>query len=399
LLPPDNPSIAVLPFQNMSDDPGQEYFADGIVEEIITALCRIHWLFVIARNSSFTYKGRAVDVRQVGRDLGVRYVLEGSVRKSGSRVRVTVQLIEADTGHHIASEKYDRDLSDLFELQDEIAVTIAGAMEPELLKFERNRIVSRPQRNFDAYDLYQRGMWHHYRHTKADNIEAQNYFRRALAIDPHYSQATAALSLAICNSAYLNWSNDPERSYGDAFELAERAIALDFRDPASHFVMGLVCMWTSRFDRSMVEMREAIKLNPSFAGAYCILGYMHVYAAHPAEAIPVVEQGIRLSPNDPRLFLWLPALALAHYQLRHYEQAVEIGQRAWDLNRNWPVGLRIAVAGLGQLGHVEEAQAALVNLRKADTNLAFTESILKRVYRDRPGIDHFLEGLRKAGFE
>jgi adenylate cyclase len=324
---------------------------------------------------------------------------EGSVRKSGSRVRVTVQLIEADTGHHIASEKYDRDLSDLFELQDEIAVTVAGAVEPELLKFERNRIASRPQRNLDAYDLYQRGMWHHYRHSKADNIEAQTYFRRALAIDPHYSQATAALGLAICNAAYLNWSNDPERSYADAFELAERALALDSRDPASRFVMGVVCMWTSRFERSAVEMREAIKLNPSFAAAYCLLGVTHVYAGHPAEAIPVVEQGIRLSPNDPRLFLWLPGLAVAHYQLRHYEQAVEIGQRAWDLNRTWPSGLRIAVAGLGQLGRMKEVQAALVDLKKTDTNLAFTEGIIRRLYRDRLGIDHFLEGLRKAGFE
>jgi adenylate cyclase len=399
LAVPDKPSIAVLPFQNMSGDPQQEYFADGMVEEIITAMCRMRWLFVIARNSSFTYKGRAVDVKQVGRDLGVRYVLEGSVRKSGARVRVTVQLIETDTGHHLAREKYDRNLSDLFELQDEIAITIAAAIEPELLKFERNRIASRPRQNLDAYDLYQRGVWHHYRHTKDDNIEAQAYFHRALAIDPHNCQAMAALGLAMCNSALRNWSDDPERCYADAFELTQRAIALDSRDPAARFVMGLVCMWTSRFDRSMAETREAIKLNPSFAAAYCNLAFIHTYAGRPNEAIALAEKGIRLSPNDPRLFIWLPALAAAHYQLRHYEQAVEIGQRAWDLNRNWEAGLRLVVAGLGQLGRIKEAQAALVNLKKFDTNLAFTEDRLGRLYRDQAGIDHYLEGLRKAGFE
>jgi adenylate cyclase len=396
---PDKPSIAVLPFQNMSGDPEQEYFADGIVEEILTALCHMRSLFVIARNSSFIYKGRAVDVKQVGRELGVRYVLEGSVRKSSSRVRVTAQLIEADTGHHLVAEKYDRSLSDLFELQDEIASTIAGAIEPELLKFERNRIASRPEQNLDAYDLYQRGVWHHYRHNKADNIEAQRYFRRALSIDPHYPQATAALGLAICNSAIWNWSDDPEECYAEAFELAQRAITLDPRDPTAHFVMGLVCMWTSRFDRSMAEMKEAIKLNPSFAAAHCILGHMHVYAGHPEEAVPLVEKGMRLSPSDPRLFMWLPALAAAHYQLRHYEQAVELGRNAWGLNRYWRAGLLNVVAGLGQLGRVEEAQAALVDLKKLGANLAFVEDTLKRLYRDRAGIDHFLEGLRKGGLE
>jgi len=269
---PDKPSIAVLPFNNMSGDPDQEYFSDGVVEEITTALARMHWLFVIARNSSFTYKGRAVDVKQVGRELGVRYVLEGSVRRSGSRVRVTAQLIEADTGHHLAAETYDRELADLFELQDEIATTIAGAIEPEMLKYERNRIASQPRHDQDAYELFQRGQWHHYRHTKADNIEAQDSFRRALAIAPEYQQAMAALGLALCNAAYLNWSDDPERCYREAFELAQRAITLEPRDPAAHFVMGLVCMWTSRFDRSMAEMKEAIKLNPSFAAAYCVLG-------------------------------------------------------------------------------------------------------------------------------
>ena len=193
----DRRAIAVLPFANFSGDPEQEFFADGITEDIITMLAGWRAFPVIARNSTFTYKGKTVDIKKVGEELGVRYVLEGSVRKSGRRVRVTAQLIQADTGHHIMAERYDRDLTDLFELQDEITHAIAGAIEPELLKFERERIAERPQHSEDAYELYQRGVLHHYRQNKADNIEAQAYFRRALAIDPQYPQATAALSIAV----------------------------------------------------------------------------------------------------------------------------------------------------------------------------------------------------------
>src|SRR5439155_17658749 len=177
------------------------------------------------------------------------------------------------------------------------------------------------------------------------------------------------------------------------------SITLEPRDPVAHFVMGFVCMWTSRFVRSMAEMKVAIELNPSFAAAHCILGHMHIYAGYPKEAIPLVEKGIRLSPSDPRLFMWLPALAAAHYQLRDYEQAVDTGRRAWDLNRNWPAGLRYVVAGLAQLGRIEEARVALTDLKGLDSNLAFVEGNLKRLYRDRVGVDHILEGLRKAGFE
>jgi adenylate cyclase len=207
---PDKPSIAVLPFTNMSGDPEQEYFADGLTEDIITMLAGWRAFPVIARNSTFTYKGKAVDIQTVGRELRARYVLEGSVRKSGGRVRVTAQLIEADTGHHLSAERYDRDLEDLFDVQDEIVKAIVGAIEPELLKFERNRIADRPQHNEDAYELYQRGMWHHYRHSREDNLKAQDLFRRTLDIDAQYPQATAALAIAVLNAAYLGWAQDTE---------------------------------------------------------------------------------------------------------------------------------------------------------------------------------------------
>ena len=395
----DRRAIAVLPFANFSGDPEQEYFADGITEDIITMLAGWRAFPVIARNSTFTYKNTHVDIKSVAHDLGVRYVVEGSVRKSGHRVRITAQLIQADTGHHIIAERYDRDLTDLFELQDEIASTIAGAIQPELLKFERDRIADQPQQNEDAYEFYQRGMWHHYRYSKGDNAEAQVFFRKALAIDPEYPQATAALAIAVLNAAYLGWATDIDGNYAEAYQLGQQAVGLDARYPNARYALGAVCMWTSRSEQAIVQFQEAIKLNPSFAAAHCILGQMYLYGGRPEEAIAQAEKGIRLSPNDPRLFTWLPALAGAHYQLRHYREAVEVGRRAWALNRNWPAGLRYVVAGLAQLGLTEEAQAPLAELKALDPNLAFVEGILTRLYSDRAGVDHFLEGLRKAGFE
>ena len=392
-------AIAVLPFANFSGDPEQEFFADGITEDIISMLAGWRAFPVIARNSAFTYKGKTVDVKKVGEELGAHYVVEGSVRKSGRRVRVTAQLIQADTGHHIMAERYDRDLIDLFELQDEIVTAIAGRIEPELLKFERERIAERPQHNEDAYDLYQRGVWHHYRYSKDDNREAQRLFRAALGIDPQYPQALAALSIAVCNAGYLAWAEDAEANYIEAYDLAQRAVALDPRYPAARFVLGLICMWTSRLHRAAAEFRQAISLNLSYSAAYVLLGQTFTYQGQPEEAIPLVQKGIRLSPTDPRLFISLGVLAGAHYQARQYEKAIEIGRRSWTLSRNWPVGLRYVVAGLAQLGRVEEAQSALTELKRLDPDLAYVEGLLTRLYPDREGIDHILDGLRMAGFE
>jgi adenylate cyclase len=395
----DRRAIAVLPFVNFSGDPEQEFFADGITEDIISMLAGWRAFPVIARASTFTYKGKTVNIKKVGEELGVRYVLEGSVRKSGRRVRVTAQLIQAVTGHHIMAEKYDRDLTDLFELQDEITHAIAGAIEPELLKFERERIAERPQLSEDAYELYQRGMSHHYRNSKADNIEAQAYFRRALAIDSQYPQAAAALAIMVLNAAFLGWAESAEANFAEAYELGQRAATLDPRFPNAHYALGLVCMWTQRRDRAITEFEEAIRLNPSFAAAHVQLGQVFLYAERPEEAIAQAEKGFRLSPTDPRLDRWLPALAGAHYLLRHYTEAVEAGRRSWSLNRNWPHGLRYVVAGLAQLGRIEEAKAALVELKRMDADLAYSAGVLRRVYTDAAAVDHILDGLRKAGLE
>ena len=395
----DRRAIAVLPFVNFSGDPEQEFFADGLTEDIISMLAGWRAFPVIASASTFTYKGKTLDIKTVGQELGARYVLEGSVRKSGRRVRVTAQLIQAYTGHHIMAERYDRDLTDLFDLQDEITHAIAGAIEPEILKFERERIAERPQLREDAYELYQHGMSHYYRNTKADKAEAQAYFRRALAIDPQYPQAIAALSIVVCQMAFLGWADDAEGNYVEAYELAQRAIALDARYPNSHFALGLVCIWTSRSDRAVAAFQEAIRLNPSFAAAHVLLGQMYLYAGRRQEAMERVEKGIRLSPSDPRLYIWLGPLAGAHYQMRHYAEAVEAGRRSWTLNRNWPHGLRYVVAGLAQLGKVEEAQAPLAELKQMDANLEYSASVFRRNWPNPADVDHLLDGLRKAGFE
>jgi tetratricopeptide (TPR) repeat protein len=353
---------------------------------------------VIARNSTFTFKGQTVDVKKVGQELGARYVVEGSVRKSGHRVRVTAQLIQTDTGHHIMAERYDRDLTDLFELQDEIVRTIAGAIQPELLKFERDRIAELPQHNEDAYAFYQHGMWHHYRQNKADNTKAQEYFRRALEIDPEYPQATAALSIALCAAGYLGWSDNAERNYEESVDTAQRAVALDSRYPNAHFALALISMWLGRNDRAAAEFKEAIKLNPSFAAAHAVLGAVLNFQGESEEGVASVEKGIRLSPSDPRLFIWLSGLAAAHYQLRHYSEAVEIGRRSWTLNRNYITGLTYVVAGLAQLERTEEAHAALSDLKKRDPKLVALRTTVQ-LYQNQAGIDHLLDGLRKAGFE
>jgi tetratricopeptide (TPR) repeat protein len=295
--------------------------------------------------------------------------------------------------------RYDRDLTDLFELQDEIVGTIAGAIEPELLKFERERIAEQPQHNEDAYQFYQRGMWHHYRQNKANNVEALACFRRVLAIEPQYPQATAALSIALSSAAMNGWADHADAGFEEAYDLAQKAVSLDPRYPNAHFALGLVCMWTSRPNRAIAAFEEAINLNPSFAAAHVLLGQMYLYRSRLDDAIRLAEKGIRLSPSDPRLFIWLPALAGAHYRLGKYAQAVEIGRRSWTLNRNWPAGLTYVVAGLAQLGRIDEAEAALTDLRTLDANFSFVRTTLRRLYTDQAGIDHILDGLRKAGFE
>lgn len=391
-------SIVILPFDNLGRDPAQQYLADGITEDVTSNLSRFTDMLVVSRNTAFTYRERPRDTRRIGRELGVRYVLEGSIRRSGKRVRINVQLIDAEADTHLWAERFDSRAFDLPELQDDVTVAIAGAIEPELLKTERNRIASRPANSENAYELYQRGLWHFYRYTKKDSVKAQALFQHALALDAQYLQPTTQLAITLCNAAYLGWADDAKLNYAEAYDLAQRAVSLDGRYPPAHFALGLVCMWTHRPDRAMSSLREAINLNPSYAAAHVLLGQMHLYRGHPEEAIALAERGIRLSPKDPRLFIWLPTLSGAYYQTGRYAQAIEAGRRSCMLNRNWPAGLRYVVAGLAQLGRIEEAQLALEELRLLNPDFAFVEGNLRRLYVNPAAVDHILEGLRAAGW-
>lgn len=399
IYPDQRLSIVVLPFENLCSDPGEQYFADGITEDLTTNLSQFAEMLVISRNTAFTYRNKPGSTKQISRELGVRYVVQGSVRRFEKRVRVAAQLIDAEADVNVWAGRFDRELSNLLELQDDVTTAIASAIEPELLRAERNRVASRQPQTGNAYDLYQRGLWHLYRYTREGSAEAEALFRRALAAAPQYPQVAAFLAITVCNAAYLGWADDTAKNYEEAYDLAQRAVELDPRYPSAHFALGLVCMWTRRSEHAMSSLQEAINLNPSLAAAYILLGQLHLYRGNPQEAIALADKGVRLSPKDPRLFMWLPALAGAHYQLKHYEEAVDLGRRSWLLNRNWPGGLRYVVAGLAHLGRLDEAKAALADLELLNPNLTFIESNLRRLYKDQAAVEHILDGLRAAGLE
>ncbi len=262
------PAIAVLPFDNLSGDPEQEYFADGIAEDLITRLSSWRWFPVIARNSSFSYKGKSVDVRQVSRELGVRYVVEGSVRKAGNRVRVSAQLIDATTGHHLWAERYDRELEGIFELQDEITETIVVSLEPAMDKVERERALRQDPRNLQAWDCVQRGWWHMFQFAKDDNLKARSYFLKASELDPHFSSPFSGLALSHYLDVTYQWSESPAQSLASIYQAAEKAVSLDDNDAIAHYARGLACWTMGEYEQGIVEAERGIALNPSYAHSY-----------------------------------------------------------------------------------------------------------------------------------
>ena len=394
---PDKPSIAVLPFDNMSGDPEQEYFSDGISEDIITGLSALRWLFVIARNSSFTYKGRAVDVKDVARDLGVRYVLEGSVRKAGERVRITAQLIEATTGNHVWAHRYDRLLDDIFDLQDEITQTIVGAIEPELAVAERERVVRETPNNLDAWDCYQRGLWHHYRFTKEDNAEAQTLFRQAIELDPSLSRAYAGLAHAGYWDVLFGFTDEPEETLEWADEAGRRALTLDDKDPMAHWALGRVRVLRGDLDRAIAELNTAIHLNPSYAHAYFGLSFAQTLAGMTDEALENSNIAIRLSPYDPSLWTFYAGRTITLIARCEFEDAVNWAQKSVRQAHagGWAHAL-LAIA-LAHAGETAAARAAIEELKIMQP--VFSEDFIRHrlLFRDPAHLDLFLDGLRKAG--
>jgi adenylate cyclase len=392
------PAIAVMPLDMFSKLLDEEYFSDGLTEDITTALANWRSFPVISRNSSFTYKGRKIEVKAVGQELGARYLVEGSVRRQRSHARVTIQLVEAEAGYHLYAQNYDRQIDDVLGLQEEIATSIVGVLEPELLRVERDRAAAGPN-SIAAYDLMQRGLWHHYRRDKEDSVSAQAFFSKAIEADPNYAQAMAALSVCLAQSTLSGWENSPQRAIEQAFELGQRAIFLDARDPLAHFALGLAAMHHRQIPLALRETEEAVRINPSYAAAWANLAVLNNYRGQPTKAIEFVTRAMRLSPNDPRVFLWIPALAGSHYLAGQYEQAIEAGRYGLTIKPDYRHCLRYLIAALGQLGRHDEAAGIIGQLRALDGSLAKTAAFLSLYYVDRKALDHILEGLRKAGFD
>jgi TolB-like protein/Tfp pilus assembly protein PilF len=325
---PNKPSIAVLPFANMSGDPEQEFFADGITEDIITALSRVRWLFVIARNSSFHYKGRSQDVRKIAQLLGVKYVLEGSVRRAGDRVRITAQLIDARSGNHIWAERYDRQLADIFEMQDEITASIAANVDVELADSERDFARTKPTSNLDAWETFQRGMWHFYRFTTEDTEEALQLFRHAIELDPTFARAHAGISLAHFSKSFLSLSAERTQEIHLALASAKRAVECDERDPYSHWVLGRAHLLSGKHDSAISEFETAILLNPSFASGYYSLGWALSQSGRPEEGIVQLDKALRLSPHDPLTFAILAWKSMSFLLLGRLDEAWECVEKA-----------------------------------------------------------------------
>jgi len=318
----ERPAIAVLPFKHEGGDAGQEHFVDAITEDIITELARWRSFPVISRSSMFTYKGRDVDLKSLAVQLGVRYVVEGSLRRLGTRMRTSVQVVDVETMDNLLAEKYEYEVDDLFTMRDEIVSTIVGAISPELLRNERDRASRAPQPNANAYELYQRAAWHLFRYTRENNEKARKYLSNVLDMDPGYAKASAGLAIAFWQAAHAGWTSDRKAFHEMGLAHGRNAVLADSRDPAAHFALGATLLSAGSPHEAIVHLREALRLNPSDAQAHANLAFASNFLDRPNEALREIELALRLSPHDPLRFLWLPAVAISHYLAGHYRDAL-----------------------------------------------------------------------------
>ena len=397
---PDKPSIAVLAFTNMSDDPGQEFFADGIAEDIITALSKSRSLFVIARNSSFTYKGRQRPLKEICRELGVRYVLEGSVRKSGNRVRVTAQLVESETCAHLWAERYDGDLADIFAVQDEITASVSAAIQPALERSERERAVRKPPDRLDSWENYHRGMWHFAKVDVTENETARSFFYRSLELDPQFAPAAAALALTYLNEITLFRPDRRAINLPLALDSAVRAVTIDATEAAGHAALARALWISGRHDESLAKADLAVELDPNSAAAHGARGGARLWGGFPREAIEPLRTAMRLSPFDPLIPLWLHFTARAHYWSEEYEEAIIVAGQLRQSFPNFRQPYNTLIAALGQKGRVDEANAVLTDAlnRFGEFFRRSMELPLAELRELRPhDRDHLIQGFRKAG--
>jgi adenylate cyclase len=394
---PEKPSIAILPFDNMSSDPEQVFFAEGIAEDIITELSKFRSLFVIARNSSFSFKGQALEVREIGRRLGVRYVVEGSVRRAGNRVRITAQLIDAVDNTHLWAERYDRDLEDIFAVQDEVTHAIVTTIEPHLADTERQRARRKPPDSLDAWESYQRGLWHLFQYTQADMVEAIGFIEQALERDPNFAPAHAGLCFALYYLVLSGASDDRDGDIDRAYREGKRAVMLDAADPFAHVVLGRVHSIMGEHDSAIQSCDRAIDLNPSYAMAHFGRAHSLWMSGRPAKALESNAEALRLSPRDPTLWAFMASRSIALTLLERYDEALDWAQRALQQPNTALFGHVAKLAALGQLGRTEEAADALERMLRyrPGVTLAFVREVLP--ITDPECRERFEAGLRKAG--
>jgi TolB-like protein len=395
---PSKPSIAVLPFENMSGDSEQDYFADGLTEDIITGLSQQQWFFVIARNSSFTYKGEAMDVRQIAGQLGVRYILEGSVRKSASRVRVTGQLIDATAGNHLWAERYDRELSDIFELQDEITTRVVGSVSPQILIAEAARVRRKTPQSVEAWDLVMQALPYMWRMTTEDHGRAQDLLLEAIGLDPEYAHAYAMLGWTYITMFNLDTGRPIHEFTERALDAGTRAVELDDQDPWAHLVLGLAHARRRRPKPALMHLSKAIELNPSFALGHAGLGYGLAAGGDPERGLEALEQAHRLSPRDPFLAIYAPTVRyMALFALGRYEESVSVCRSTIARHPKHAGAWRLLTVSLALLGKTEEAKAALTQTLTLQPDLSLAHVENNNIYAEPADRERFREGLLKAG--
>jgi len=394
----DRPAIAVLPFANLSGDAEQDYFSDGISDDIITALSKLRWFFVIARNSSFTYKGKSVHMSRIAEELGVDYVVEGSVQRGGDRVRINVQLNDVATGSHIWAERYDRDLADMFAVQDEITEAIVAAIEPQLLAAENFRAQRKAPDSMDAWDLVMRALSYYWRVSHRDNLVAQALLEKAISIDPGSAQALGVLAASHTFSAHMGWA-EMKTALPVARDAALKAIRADSEDPWAHHALACVYLFTRHFDDALAEFETALALNPNFAFAQAYHGLALSYCGRWEEAAEAASRALRLSPRDPFSALYSGVAAYAQFVGCNYEEAMRLAREAVRQRFDFVGAHRVLVAAAGMAGQTEAAAAATAELRRAQPNISLAWIASEMPMKLTTDRDHYLEGFRRAGLE